>query len=431
MPYDAPDFTFLKDKTDNLQQSFAQITKRYISPNYLDLREKLLKLEELYKKKIKEKQKGRWIKCEPDKTRLEQIGCITQLANNMPNEQITRNKAVSFERAQSILIGSCLYRYARINHSYDILLGFFGQADDNSALNMALQDVLGLSNENNMDPLTWANCCSDYRDYLLKDDNYTSYSYINNDKDIFFSNLEKMIVREKIKAQPIDKQIQYILFIQSTLKMLNDYPQKITQITSKLKTFLTSQKSKINYPVDKTKLLDYLKSLKVGNNLYNLFTQFLPENYYITLSEAKLVAVDDSEAKELESDILERITIYRQYALLAAYILVLTKINEVQKINGSYLYNVDYSERGLIEDLKKALKFAISEHGNNQIEDDTRNLALTALQVFIDLNDQVEINTEVWGGFELFKGELHRQLINVRHRLSESIDANTTIASVI
>ncbi|STX51911.1 Uncharacterised protein [Legionella busanensis] len=430
MPYDAPEFTFLKNKTDNLQQSFAQLTKRYTSPAYLDLREKLLKLEDLYKKKLKEKQKGRWTKCEPDETRLDQIGCITQLANNMPNGQTAPNKEISFERAQSILIGSSLYRYARITRSYNILLGFFGQADDNSALNMALHEILGLSDDNSIDPLTWANCCSDYRNYLLKDDNYTSYSYINNDPD-FFSNLEKMIVREQIKAQPMIKQLQYILFIQSVLRMIDSYPQKVMQLTNKLKTHLISQKAKITYPLDKSKLLSFLKILKADNDLYNIFNQFLPENYYITMLETKLVAVDDNGAKELEADISERITIYCQYALLAAYILVLTKLNEMQKLNSQFLYAVEYNEKKLIDDLKKSLKFAISEQDSNQVDDDTRNLALTSLQVFIDLNDQLVINTEAWGGFELFKGELHRQLVNVRHRLSETSYTDTTITHVM
>ncbi|MGQ3888943.1 hypothetical protein ACQUW5_07905 [Legionella sp. CNM-1927-20] len=430
MPYDAPDYTFLKNTTDKLQQSFAQLTKRYTSPAYPLLREKFLKLEDLYKKKLKEKEKKRWIKCAPDKIRLEQIGCITQLASNMPNEQIARNKEEILERAKSILIGSGLYRYSRITNSYKMLFGFFGEAQENSALNMALHDILGLSDDNNMDPLTWASCCSDYREYLLKDDNYTSYSYINNDPD-FFSNLEKMIVREQIKAQPMIKQLQYILFIQSTLKMLDSYPQKLTQLANKLKTFLIGQKAKINYPVDKARLLNYLKTLKAENDLYNIFNQFLPESYHITLIEANLVAVDDNGAKELEADISERITVYCQYALLAAYILVLTKINEMQKLDGPFVNSAEYNEKKLIEDLKKALKFAISEQDNNQLDDDTRNLALTSLQVFIDLNDQAVINAEAWGGFDLFKGELHRQLVNVRHRLSEPSETHAPVASVM
>ncbi|WP_419418879.1 hypothetical protein ACNVED_10020 [Legionella sp. D16C41] len=416
MAYDVPDYVFLKNATDRLQQSFAQLTKRYTAPSYKVLRERLLKLDDLYKQKLKEKDKRSWIKCLPDKTRLEQIGCIMQLAGNMPSEQTTLKEDI-IERAKSILIGASLYRYTRIDNSYKVLFGFFGKAQDNSALNMALYDILEISEANNIDSLTWASCCSDYRDYLLKDKNYTSYSYIDHDPD-FFDNLNTMITSEQAKALPMTKQLQYILFIQSVHKMLDSYPTKIMQIADKLKALL-GPKSKINYPIDKEEVLKLLKKLSVEDDVYTLLKRIIPEDYAIDYVETRLVATDDKRGEiEFTTDIRDRINVYCQYALLGSYVLVLTKINELQRLNSSANL-MDYNERQLLDTLKKAVKFAIAEQEGNLLDDETRNFALTSLQNFIDLKDNILMNNEVWGGTDLFKGEFHRQLVDVRARLSE------------
>ncbi|STX29378.1 Uncharacterised protein [Legionella beliardensis] len=420
MAYDAPEYSYLKTETERLQQSFARLTKRYIAPCYQSLREKFLKLEDLYKKKLKEKEKQRWTKCLPDKTRLEQIACISQLANNMPSNQTARNEEV-VKKAQAILIGSGLYRYTRIDNSYKFLFGFFGDAQDNSALNMALGEVLGLSEENKMDPLTWADCCTAYLDYLKENDNYASYSYVNNDP-YFFPNLDWMIRREQEKAQPMIKLSQYILFIQSVLKMLDGYSAEVLQLTGKLKEVLESQSSTVRQVLNKKEILELLLTCEPKMSLYNLCARILPEDYNIAVEDSQVVVFDGQNAKGFQADVHQRITTYCQYALLAAYILVLTRINELQQ-----LVTV-YSEKMLMEELKKALKFAIGEQDSNKLDNETRDLALTSLQLFVDLGQVDLIKTEAWEGMELFKRELHRQLVNVRH---PSIEPESRVAFTI
>lgn len=423
MPYKPPSYAFLKSKTKHLQQSFAQLTERYTSPPYDTLRERLLNLKNSYTQKLKEKNKKRWLACSVDRTRLEQIGCITQLTGNMPASQSVRNQD-ELEMAKSILIGSCLYRYVRITGSYQGAFGFFGSAEDDSALHMALYEVLGLSSENKLDPLTWVSCCSAYRDYLLKNDNYTSYSYIDNDAD-FFINLDSIISKEQKKAQVMIKPLQYLVFIQSMFNMIDIYLTELMALSSQVKSLLNNKKAKEGTTVKKLDFLELLATLNPKNDLYELYTMILPDNYKLYVNSSGQWYEKHSE-KAFEEDIEQRITIYSHYALLAAYILVLTKINKPQNTTQVTAFSIQ--EQELLKTLEKALKDAVCAYESNQLDLETSELALTSLQVFMVPDENLtKVNTAVWGGIDLLKAELHRQLVDIRSSLPVSSEAVLTL----
>lgn len=397
------DKQLLQKSTADLQQTFNGFAKLYFPPNYKKLRELISQLEDKYIEAVKNKAKDSWrfTTPVPDQTRLDQIGCLTQLMTNLPEKF---GNDAELQQAHRVLLGAVLYRYLRIESSYTDAYGLFGSAD-NSALKVVLFVLLGLSENNRLDSQTIVTCCGEYCEHLKQNGNSDRYSYIKKDMD-FFINIEKIINTAKISAAPIASKMQYIIFVQSVSALLSKQEEVIIKDVCQPLCVLFEKKLQGQTLLESKDVRLCLRSL----NVQPLVSNFFEERCIMDDLEISKESLND-----FSDDITGKMSIMYQYSLLGAYIMC------IEQCKPSSLSEPP-------SPICAALQFSIGVKAGNSLDNKCRYLALYALKQMIELSPEAQLHCDVWGGPDLFKAELIRQLDTVQNLREEAETKRTSVA---
>lgn len=404
MTYTPPSKQMLQQSTKDLQQTFQSFAKLYFPPDYRTLRDRVDRLEADYITAVDEKPTSYfWGKPVPEQLRLDQIACVTQLSHNLPETSPDEDK---IRKAQQILLGALLYRFLQIDTSYTGgvtgSIGIYGSSDK-SALKVVLAKLLNFTN-NTLDKQTIATCCGEYRSYLKQNNNFERYSYIKKDPE-FFTKLDTIIKDATAEAKPIHDNLQYVLFVQSVPAFVGKYEKIINDTVSQSLLPMLTEKLQGKTPLDYADIKLCLTKLNLEQSLGSYFdAHFLTEDMEITVE-----TLDD-----FKTEIQSKMQVLYQYALLGAYVMCIDKCKP--KIP---------SEQP--SSLCAALQFSIGVKVENPLDNKSKYNALLALKQFVDLTGESPLNPDVWGGLNLFKAELLRQLQAAQSQPEEKVETENKI----
>lgn len=393
MSYDWPEYKPLQDATDNLQQLFSDLSDRYTTPSYAELREKVLSLAKLYKDEV-EKTKGKT----PEAHRLDQIACITQLAAELPAP--SKDQTTDWG-SRFILLGALFYRLKRIDNSYGSLYGFFGKSKNSSALNNCIEAICVINDENRLDDLTLFHSCTAYREYLKSEGVSNTYAYIKKDPLDFFSNLDSIIKKAKrsINADvdiDISRQYNQIFFIQSVAKKLAENDMSLSVVLTNL-TISMKARLKSKQELDYDDILKCIEDIKTPPLEKWLILHFL--SYEKVVSEINI--------EQFKNEIESSNNILSSSALVGAYVLSLPK------------------GEPKISCLTQTLNFALNigkrldKDRRNILDDLSRAQALEAFNIFIKLPGSDAINMTVWGKKTILEKKLRKELVALNQDYNE------------
>lgn len=387
MGYTPPTYRDLQKATNLLQQSFNRLSSRYIPPDYQSLRNKADKLKEKYLEKVKEKSSWRLYTPKPDPTRLDQIACIAQLLNNLPENPRDTDETNS---AQCVLLGALFYRLLRIDYSYEGY-SFFGSTEKDSALHEVIIELLSINEvANKLDAQTVATCCAAYRDYLKQEKVSEKYSYIAKDSK-FFTKLKTIIDVAQINAKPVEKQLQSLVFIQSIAQSLETNDKSFLDTLALLSKSISNKLKSIE-SLNRANVIELMNALKPAVSIIvkQLIEDLLPPD--LSINNRGEVASAGENKGPFQEFMAASLVINSKYTLLGAYVLSLSQCT------------MDTPH------LTSALNNSIGVQLENQLDDEKRELALTALENFMELPGELKVDFKAWGGSEFMKGELTRQL---------------------
>lgn len=412
-----PDYYYekFKNAVDELEHFFDRIAKRFTSEDYKSLVEGVNNLESLYKALVEDlRNEG------PDKTRLEQIAHITQLAHELSKIK-TDDDEIKLQ-CRSILYGSLFYRLRRIDKSYKPYNRFFGNwlgtAADNSALNQAIERITKLAflgdAENLLDDLTLYNTCLAYQNYLEQDDievgnrkrSFTKVSarfpYIKNDPE-FFGKLGRLIKAAKPVAMILQAQLNYIDFIMAVKKKLDFNDKALKQSLMSLASSLT-EKLKSCDSLDAEAIMDFFYASNPSDLLIQRFAVILNPAFIVKkTNDLKDDDEDEFSVEELVRYVKDQSDYINHHVLLGACMLSLTRCNTPER-----------------EYLRDTLINALASQGKNPLDKKASERAYKALQKFLSFQENREFMVKqfdphsspwiAWGSFDLLAKYLTNQI---------------------
>ncbi|KTD24765.1 Uncharacterised protein [Legionella lansingensis] len=393
MGYIVPEYSDLQKKTDDLEDYFNRLCKRYISLRYEELRSKVTALEKKYDEKITKKTS--WFSFSNPELRRDQTACIAQLLPKLPEA----GEKEQINLAQNILQGAIFYRYKRITVSYQgVAYSFLGYTPENSALSRTLEEEFHLLE---LDDETLATCCEAYLAYLRQPDKSRTnkkvgdlFPYIQEDGE-FYKKLEQVITVAKIGAQAIRQQLQIIAFVKSVAHALRETDKGVDDIFTELSEVVL-EKLKAEPYLTKQDIVSLLRSKKTPKNqiFVEIFILSLPRQG-VTKSG---VQIEEDWIKPFKDYMVEALSITSNYVLIGSYVMALSLCK---------------TER---PKLKDALNHTLGAKGVNQLDDDTIALALEAFKTYVEIPGRPAMDCKAWN---LDTGEEHmrQDLIELYNRV--------------
>jgi hypothetical protein len=361
MVYSPPAYPLLQTKTENLQGYFNNISNRYLPDKLEILTTKAKALETKYKNKVKNTET--WFKICNKELRLDQAACIGSLVDLLP----MKGDKKALNDAQMILLGAIFYRFKRIAFSYQS--SYFFTDPNASVFYRILREDFHLDK---LDDETLATCCEAYQNYLktpYAPENKNEgeivgdlFPYIKNDCD-FYLNLEQIVNEAKINAQPIRIQLQVLSFISSVADALKQTDADIFSCLPHLSQIIsTILEEKTSLPTDQIIVLARGMKPKPTERTLAVLKLCLPAH----ISNKKLQLIDGTTLEmTFENYVHQALEISSHYTLLGAYLMALGRCTPETR------------------NLKSTLNDALETKGNNQLDDSTRELALTALKNYM------------------------------------------------
>lgn len=223
MPFSPPSFAALCKYSDDLENTFSAITRRYRSSNLEEL------LSDVHSKMLDLK------KYKPgSERRRNQLDVFRKLCNEL-KEIYKLNSEQKTNEAKMFLLGALIHRYLRIKMEYlrpdSQVLSLFGSKIENCDLYIQILKVLKISDENPLDDLTIQTCCQAFYDNMNDGNRYLEYVHFKSDP-YFLQNIQTLIDKYKPRAAPILSQLKAIAFIQSVsveLRRINDLVKDAVQ----------------------------------------------------------------------------------------------------------------------------------------------------------------------------------------------------------
>lgn len=397
MGYEPPTNKDIKKSTAKLKATFNNYASLYLAPS----RETIIlicstNLEATYGEKVREK--SAWFsKVKPDAHRLDQIALISHTCRDLLPDLGSKDKDEADE-AERALLGSAFYRHLRLIQSY-LEHGYAVTSPKNCALHMSLVESFKIRDDyhhpkkmvvTELDPHTIATCCAAYRNYLTPQTTRDRYAYIKKDEE-YIPKLDKII--KKANKDPrtalIQHQLDYIDYIQSMAKVLDESDQGVYGALPALLELLTRQAAELEHEDDyltSREILEGIDSLKLSPLLkYQLENLISQDLVFFKNGE---VLNEDGEREDFSNRMERWQRIKSKFILIGAYILTLSKCDE--------------SKPFLASTIRKALNVTSS----NQIDEKTEELALKELDKFMGRPGDIKAKFEVWGGIKHMKREL-------------------------
>lgn len=372
MPYTPPSYEKLSQNITELAAYFNVVSARYISPNYEALRKNPSELANLYREKVSAKN-NLFFTAAPDEKRLSQIMCISELIESLPLVIEDESKR---QYAQTLILGAMFYRYLRIRHSYSGISSYVMGDASNSALFVSLAKILGVTEQNPLDALTIKTACETYRDYLRQEGVAARFAYIQKDAT-FFSKLDAQIELSKKPAEVTLVQLNYLnaLPLKSTASVIKEVEAILLAALQSLKSALiASELKQFTQEQLKTVLISCALPAWVNDYCFSLFPA--------------LRLVEKANIDELIERLEERLNVHNQYALLGACLFGYSKISDTMPF------------------AKRVLEKALDISAVNLLDNKTRELAMTAFDNLINLEQMQRLDYRIWGGYDALVKEL-------------------------
>lgn len=178
MPYSPPSLGQLHLATSTLLAEFNKRMRHYQPPTYEELVKKSKDMRGKYLAQVAEKPDP-WLrsmpglgsfvpKHQPNSQHLDEIDCINHLVNELPEAGPESEQRI---QAHHTLLGALFYRYLAIAVPYrETYTGLFwsvcGWAIEKTAMHATLSDILGITDDNQMDDRNIAIACGAYLKFL-------------------------------------------------------------------------------------------------------------------------------------------------------------------------------------------------------------------------------------------------------------------------
>ncbi|MCC5791841.1 MAG: hypothetical protein JJT82_04425 [Legionellaceae bacterium] len=212
MVYTVPSLAYLQAQCAKAHKILHTWMRRYIEPNFTELRQGCLQLKSCYIESVEAYNKNQWLgfKKVVNPVRLAQCDMIEHLAKHLLEDK-PENRAV--------LLGALFYRLIRIKTQQSG--GFFSNAAEDTTLYPLICKILKVPpHQPSIDDLTTYHCLDSFACYLKQEAVTQEFDYVQNDAD-FFSNLSTLIGSYRARSLPALLQVNHIDFVQSLNQQMN------------------------------------------------------------------------------------------------------------------------------------------------------------------------------------------------------------------
>ncbi len=390
MVYIPPSREALHQATLQLVKRFNLLSHRYVPPAHALLCEKALQLKRLYSQRVAEKPPS-YFGTQPveNKAHIDEIECITRLVVDLP---ATKAGSAEQDEAQSIILGALIYRYLAIEFEYTKtldgrVLSWLGVYNkDSAALYGVLKMLLGINEQNQLDPLSIATRCSAYLEHLRTQGVRRGSGYIRQEEKNFFDRLNHFIFDAREASNPIAEQIKSLAMIQSVDSILCKTEGQLFAgfgLFSEALAIAFKSKSQLS----RAEMVLCLKAISP-----------LPPAWVLSmmdylLRDSETLIKDD--LVHFVADMRKRWATYSQYTVLGVYVVALTKSNSAV----------------LTSTIDEAMRI---EAPNNLLDDSTRVNALSALGYFLRLPLQDFLDDHLIGNYHALQHDIEALLLGLR-----------------
>ena len=373
MVYIPPSREALHEASIKLIKQFNLMSHRYIPPNKDSLLEQVLQLRSLYGQRVAEKPTTFFgTQAVENQVHIEEIECITRLVLELRR---TRAGASEEYEVQNIILGALIYRYLAIDYDYTKtfdgkVLSWIGIYNkDTAALYSVLKEILGIREANQLDSLSIVTRCTAYLDWLRFKGARRGSAFIRQEDVNFFDRLQHFIMDAKHASNPVAQEIKSLAMIQSVDNLLCKTGLEMRggfELLSNALGYFFKAKNELS----RDEILSCMKGISSKLSILVIsMIDYLLRDDEILRKEALAQFVGEME---------KRLATYTQYALLGAYVIVLTKSHS------SVTTQLIESALGIISP-------------ENLLDDKTRVNALSALEYYLNL--PVPIRHEQDDGF--------------------------------
>lgn len=385
MPYIPPEYIDLFQETQQLEGTFSAIAKRYKPsslPELLDLiNEKMLK--------------------KPVSDRLSQVEVFRKMyieLSPLSGQSNEDNK----ESARRILLGALLHRYFRLEAEYkrlDSKISYFLFSSSIKAcrLHSVIKDILGLTKENSLDPLTVVTCCQAFHEHMIFEDNYKKHGHFKHDAN-FFPYLSNIIEEHSKGAAQLSKQVEGIDFLKSVAVSVDQMRQKIVSALQLLFKRLESNDSLYDeFNLDRVKniSLEAIKDEEVRQRVSQLISAAC--NYIAEHPES-----EDYESFKMVAEAC--LNARSQYALFGAFVVILARPIKMEQLEAS---------------LKLALKHGSENNINTDYETRLQGIRILRSWLLTSEGIHMQLNCKTWGSYEVFKDQVIAQEANLMKTMEQ------------
>lgn len=378
MGYVAPSYEDLLVATDLLPSTYMQLSSRYVPPDYKTLIEAITNMEKRYVQLVRSKV-SRFFTPRPEPVRLDQIAYIAKLEKILP-EPLTPG---ALNATQKILLGALFYRRISIKNSYEgIVYWMSGWSPSCSALYRTIDELLGITASNVLDDLSIETCCKAYYEHLLRIPDGIRPTYFDESE---YDKLRETLTIYEAKAKPVHDEMRPLFAIQSLRPLLDSVQTDMRAQLTVFDAFLKAVKLHEVETLSREAILVAVDTRDPTPRIKAMFDYLLPSDTSLNRSNSATFLVD----------MKERLSVYNQYVLLGAYTVALGKAPSMEVRNT----------------LTKAIGGLLP---GNALDDEARELALTALDHFLSLPGISENDFGAFGGYEMLQRDVTLQLTDLR-----------------
>ena len=365
--------------TDLLPVTYTQLSARYVPPDYKTLTEAITNMEKRYGELVLLKAKAsRFFTPRPEPVRLDQISYIVKLEKILPEPLTT----AEVNATQKVLLGALFYRRISIQSSYDgIMCWMSGWNPSCSALYRTIDELLGITGSNALDDLSVETCCKAYYEHIMRLPETIRLTYFDASEH---DKLTEMMAVYEEKARPIHEEMRPLFAIGALRQLLDGLHSEMRVQLTVFDAFLMAEKLPEVETLSREAIIASLDTRNPTPRIRAMLDYLLPSDMSLNrLNSAGFLA-----------DMQERLAVYSQYVLLGAYIVALGKAPSMEVRNTLYR-----AIGGLLP--------------GNALDDEARELALTALDHYLSLPGISDNDFSTFGSYDMLQRDVTLQLADL------------------
>lgn len=336
---------------------------------------------------------------------LKAIDSIVYLAKQLPKVSPQTPECC---QQQNILLGALYYRYSLVSEFYT--KNFFGQLFSwwkvidikKTALFNTLEEMLGISKDNQLDSLSISMCCRAYIEYLNQIDDCKNTAYIPvPERIVFFGKLRNLInlCESERSSAAMLVEIKYLEVIQHVDALLCETHAQLYKV---LPSFFISLQKKLNTQKAQKNTLSRAQIVDCVLTLDSLPSTFMKNLIDYLLPEGVTLKTEDfSEFKQAINRDFDQ---FKKSTLLGMYVITLTEAKSKNLLH-----------------INTILTSVVGDMRMGEEED-----ALIFLDYFLE-QSRAEIPASIlnptWGSFSNLKQTLAKEITEVVPNPTENLDS--------